>query len=447
MRLEKEIIKTKIGVKLAKIFNRSEIKKLSKEVGFVKRESLLGGFDFATLNMQSVGSEGYCSLTEQCSLLSHHMDIIISKQGLDWRYNKSACELMKQVLERVINLNIEKQLQSLGLSAFNGIVIRDATSKQLPASFASLFSGSGGSASESGIKIDLQYDIQGTELDIELRDGCSNDAIAKPLKVRADTIYLQDLGYFNLSKLASIDNQKGYFINRYKQPTNIYNQKKDKIKVSIETLSKGMKENEIKEYDVYLGQSQRLKSRLIIQKLPLKVALKRQDQLKKQMKKKGKNLSKRRLDLCHYTLMITNISATLLSAAQILHLYGLRWQIEIMFKCWKSVMELLQIHPMKAERFLCMLYGQMIWIVLSMKLTSFFRVSCWNLYHIELSELKFFKILKMFQLDFWEALISNSKSKIRRQLQKLAKTVFFHAQKEPKKNRINPLFDEAFALA
>jgi len=447
MRLEKEIVRAKIAKNLEKIFNRSELEALSKEVGFVKRESILGGFDFVTLNMNSVGSDGYSSLTEQCSMLSQHMDIVISKQGLDYRYGDSGSELMKQVLQRVLDWNVDQHLSSLNLSAFKGLVIRDATSKQLPEQFSNLFSGSGGSASTSSIKIDLQYDLQTTDLAVQLRDGTAHDSTANHMEVQAGKIYLQDLGYFNLNNLESIDKEEGYFISRYKQATNIYNQKEDKVKVSIATLAKGMQENEIREQQVYLGKKQRLCCRLLIQKLPKKVALQKQNELRKQMKSKGKLVSKQRLDLCHYTLIITNINAELLNGKQVLLLYRLRWQIEIMFKCWKSIMELLQVRPMKAERFLCMLYGQMIWMVLSMKLTSFFRMSCWNLYRIELSELKFFKILKMFQLDLWAALVSNVKKHIRQQLQKLAKSVFYHAQKDAKKNRINPLFDEAFPLA
>lgn len=145
--------------------------------------------------------------------------------------------------------------------------------------------------------------------------------------------------------------------------------------------------------------------------------------------------------MCEFTLIITNLKSGALTSLEIIQLYRLRWQIEIMFKCWKSILDFGKVHSMKAQRFLCMFYGHMIWIILTMKLTSLFRIICWKEYQMELSELKFFKIVNEIQYEIWEAIYNNHRKQFRMIMEKLAKIVFFFAEKEVKKNRINLPFN------
>lgn len=145
--------------------------------------------------------------------------------------------------------------------------------------------------------------------------------------------------------------------------------------------------------------------------------------------------------MCEYTLIMTNLKLEVLTSLEIIQLYRLRWQIEIMFKCWKSILDFGKVHPMKAQRFLCMLYGHMIWIILTMKLVSLFRIIYWNEYRMELSELKFFKIIDKIRHKMWEAIHNNHRKELRTVMEKLAKTVFLFAEKEVKKNRVNLPFN------
>lgn len=442
MGLSKKILGTKIGEKILQILDKTAIEALAKETGFVKRESSLGGFDFALLQMKTTASEGYMSLTELISTLYQDTGIVISKQGLDGRYNEEAVNFLKKLLGKVLLINLKEKISLPTLSQFKGICVRDATSSQIPACLVDSFKGSGGSGSNAGVKIDLMYDILGSDMVLEFRDAASNDTSSQELKVRLDHLYLQDLGYFKLPTFAHIDSQGGYFISRYKQGVNIYHQKEDKKAILIGSLLEGLQENQTKEYNLFLGSKNRLPVRLIIQKLPQHITDKRKKRLKKELKGKKEQASKQRIFLCGYTLIITNIKQELIASLEILELYRLRWQIEIMFKCWKSILDFGQVHPMKAQRFLCMLYGQMIWITLTMKLTSLFRIVCWKDYRMELSELKFFKIIYIAKNKIWEAIQSNFLRKLKIELQKLSKMVFLFAEKEIKKNRINILFDE-----
>lgn len=61
---------------------------------------------------------------------------------------------------------------------------------------------------------------------------------------------------------------------------------------------------------------------------------------------------------------ITNLSGEEVLMEHIHPLYSLRWQIEILFKTWKSCFGIQHCKEMKRERLECHLYGQLIGILL-----------------------------------------------------------------------------------
>ena len=450
MRLTKEL--SNIVEKLENLLSSDKIELIAKSSNFVRRKSPLNGCPFLYLNMLSIGSTGFSSLTESCMKLSKDHDIKISKQGLDERYHEDAVKFIKNILSKLLRLHLDRMSSlDLGvLGVFKGIYLRDATSSQLPECLMKLFKGSGGSASKSGIKIELQYDLIGETINMEFRNGASSDCTSYDNEYKAGSLYLQDLGYFKISRFDKIIKSKAYFISRYKHNTNIYlekggSKKSEKAKekqTKLGTLTKGMKVNEVRSKEVYLGMYQRLPVRLIIQKLPRKIVEQRKRKLKEDARRKGYTVSKERLKAAECSFFITNIDITVLSTEQIIQTYKIRWQIEIMFKCWKSIMSFGETHPMKPQRFLCMLYGQMIWITLTMKMTNWFKKICQLRYKIELSELKSFKLLKIYQDEFIKTLITNDyKNKdLEHFIQNLFQQAFIFAEKECKKNNPNPLF-------
>ncbi|OSX89874.1 hypothetical protein S3E15_02910 [Bacillus mycoides] len=61
---------------------------------------------------------------------------------------------------------------------------------------------------------------------------------------------------------------------------------------------------------------------------------------------------------------ITNTSLEGVPTNYVHSLYSLRWQIEILFKTWKSFFEIDECKNIKRERLECHLYGQLIGILL-----------------------------------------------------------------------------------
>lgn len=203
-----------------------------------------------------------------------------------------------------------------------------------------------------------------------------------------------------------------------------------------------MRVNQIRNLKVYVGSKRQLEARLIVQKLPKKVAEQRKRKLRKNSKKTP---SEQRLSACEYTTMITNIKQRTLNGEEILKVYGVRWQIEILFKGWKSVMKFGEIHPMKTNRFLCMLYGHLIWITLTMKIISWVRIIFSNKYKIELSELKAFKIIHLYHQKLL-AIFHQPNFDLTQLIQEILNALFLLAEKESKKYKGKFCSTNLFAL-
>jgi hypothetical protein len=134
--------------------------------------------------------------------------------------------------------------------------------------------------------------------------------------------------------------------------------------------------------------------RLIIEKVPKKVADEKRRKLKLLSKFKEKFISEKRLELCDVNTYITNASTSKISTQNIRAFYGIRWQIEILFKAWKSVFNIDKFNKMKVERFECNTYGTLLLIALTTQLYGYFKNEIYTKYKKEISTLKFFKLMK-----------------------------------------------------
>ena len=104
----------------------------------------------------------------------------------------------------------------------------------------------------------------------------------------------------------------------------------------------------------------RLDCRLVAVRLPEKVAQQRLRKLKQTLKKKGRTISERQRVMCQWLVLITNLPADQFTIEEICVLYRVRWQVELLFKRWKSLVGLGRSRGHRAYRVLCETYAKLL---------------------------------------------------------------------------------------
>jgi hypothetical protein len=143
---------------------------------------------------------------------------------------------------------------------------------------------------------------------------------------------------------------------------------------------------------------------MVVEYMPEDLARKRIAKAKKQAQKKGRQLSKEYKAKAQLNIFITNVGQDILSPEQVHQVYTIRWQIELIFKIWKSIGDIHQVKKMKVARFECCLYAKLFWIVVNWQIVWQLNIqihsSCGKL----LSFYKAYKSLKEKITEFCMAL-------------------------------------------
>jgi hypothetical protein len=142
---------------------------------------------------------------------------------------------------------------------------------------------------------------------------------------------------------------------------------------------------------------------------------------KRRPRKKGYTPSKAHLALLAWNLFITNVPHTIWKTPTIRKVYPIRWQVELIFKSWKSYLHLASIKTKKVNPTLCYLYGRMLLVLLNYALCPQVRATLWVKKQRELSVLK---LVRHFQAlaDRWMHAIFPSEFVLRRFLQRTCAT-------------------------
>ncbi|WP_019779129.1 IS4 family transposase, partial [Streptococcus sobrinus] len=257
----------------------------------------------------------------------------------------------------------------------------------LPRYYANEYKGFGGGGSESGVKIQLEYDLlSGNFLQIDVNHAISNDNTYGQIRTNTlepGDLCIRDLGYFYIDDFKKMEEKHASYISRIRWNTQVYRKTEDTWElIDIEAISKQLKEGEYVEFpQVHIGFHQKQETRLIIYKLTKSEHAKRLERHKKEKKRMPKYAS-------GINLFITNIKETDMEACTIYQFYSLRWQIEILFKTWKSIFGIHMVKKIKLERFQCHLYGQLIALCLVASVTYKMRRLIWERKQREISEYK-----------------------------------------------------------
>jgi DDE family transposase len=265
--------------------------------------------------------------------------VTISPQGLAKRFTPALTETLTAVLAAaVLRLVLASDPAPIPLLArFSGVWIHDSTTITLPATLAEQWPSCGGSpcyraaALKAQVGLDL---LRGRLAGPLLQSGRAQDR-SSPLRqtpVDPGSLQLSDTGYFSLPILAAIRAQDAYSLTRLPVQVAVY--------VGHERLDLaracGARRTRRWEQAVTIGVEAQVPMRLVVERVPAAVAAQRRARAKADARRKGQQVSKTRLRLARWTLLVTDVPLRLLSVDEALELGQARWQIELLFKLWKQ---------------------------------------------------------------------------------------------------------------
>jgi IS4 transposase len=102
--------------------------------------------------------------------------------------------------------------------------------------------------------------------------------------------------------------------------------------VNWKQLSRG---RTLVDQSLYIGKEERVAVRMVMLKVPAAVVNERIRKAKAHRDKRG-NHSADYYQRLHYDIFITNVEEQVADAKGIAQLYRIRWQVEMLFKCFKS---------------------------------------------------------------------------------------------------------------
>jgi len=193
-------------------------------------------------------------------------------------------------------------------------------------------------------------------------------------------------------------------------------------------------EGNLIERDIFIGAKALVPSRLVAVRMPESIVNERRRMAKKTAKKKGYTPSKAHLNLLAWNLFITNVPRTIWKTETVGKVYPIRWQVELIFKSWKSYLHLASMNTKKADTTLCYLSGRMLLILLNYALCPQMRHTLWLKKKRALSLVK---LVRHFQAlaDRWMQAIFQSELALRRFLTRACATAEHLVAKASRKRR------------
>jgi hypothetical protein len=352
--------------KIYEYFRAQKLNKLAIKSGYKKRSNgkisakdLILGF----MMMASKKKNTYESWSQEISLLSGS---VISRQAVEERMRIETTAFLKLVLEEKFKNSIQTRLTYRVSRKFNHIKLEDSTIINLPEELSFVFPGNVSHGKrKSQAKIHALYDFTENTFDfMHIHSFTQNDQSLSMLSlghINQGDLLLRDMGFLVLDALDEINARGAYFISPKSFQINVYDPgSKEKI-----DLAKVLAKQGVFDREVLVGKKHK-KMRLVIFQLPQKLADERKRKAHRDRDKRL-NHNKEYYQLLGYSIFITNIPQTICSAEEVSKLYGLRWQIEIVFKSWKSGFSLEKLTPSKCnnpDRIYCMIYLWLIFILL-----------------------------------------------------------------------------------
>ena len=351
----------------------------ARATGLVQRTSKLTGARFVQTLVFGWLAQPQARLS-QLGQTAATLGVTITPQALDARFGQASAECLREVVEEAVRVVLAADPVAVPvLRRFAQVAVQDCTTIALPAALAGVWPGCGGSTATSGaaaLKLGVRLDlVTGQLVGPYVEAGRANDraTTVAALPLPPGALRLADLGFFRLDELAAQDAQGVYWLSRWHPGTALFTP--DGQRQELLPLLAAVPGTTL-DQPVRLGVRQRVPARLLAVRVPQEVADQRRRRVRAAARDKGGTASADRLALCAWTVFLTNVPPDRLTLREALVLARARWQIELLFKLWKSHLRVDEWRSANPWRILTEVYAKLLAAIVQHWLAL---VGCWHL--------------------------------------------------------------------
>ena len=329
--------------------------RIGRESCFIQRQRKLSGASFAQSLIFGWQANPQASLEELCQSASV-CGVEIGPQGLQERINSpQANRFLHQLLLQGVSYLVQSQSERDDLlTFFAGVYIQDSSQIELPSCLHSIWQGP--KTEQAILKLQAVLDYQHGLFDLTLASGRDHDCPLQTVALPAGSLRLADVGYFKVKVFEQLNRQGVWWVSRLPARVGIWQD------THLMHLADWLNQQDSACIDQPVeSTAQRLSCRLLAIRVPPEVAKDRRKRTRKAAsKRKNSHLKSGTLALCDWTILVTNLPPDTFSPDDILCLQRLRWQIELLFKLWKSELSLDEWRSQLPHQILSEVYAKLL---------------------------------------------------------------------------------------
>ncbi len=429
--------------RLAQLIQPHRAEQLAKEHGWRRRTGKISGFEFL-YSCIGQNSALELSLRSQASSFSQP----VSRQAVDQRYTPAAVEFFKAAFQESLATSLTWKTDSLVVQRlqprFAAVRLFDSTYCACSDALQRIFPGPGGGAAQAGLKVLLSYDYGAGQLHPlqVLPATCTDQALAATAaqQVGQGELGIFDKGFYKAQALRGLAQRGGYFLIPWHRTATVWEldatgQRAKQVDVAASL--KASTQSLVEWSAVQLGQTEQTSLgpvRFIAYRLAEESANRRRAQLREKCRTHGRQPTEEALQLAGWLVLVTNAPIDLLPSTAVGYLYRVRWQIELIFKQFKSVLRLDVLPSTNCSRVQCEIWARRLNALLVFTCHRHANAACLQAYQCESSFAKVAKLLQQHGQVLTRALFS-ARERFEVEFRSLWKKILQLARKEHQPSR------------
>jgi hypothetical protein len=367
-------IVAKVAAAMQAVFGKS-LDDLARTTGCVRRQRKFSGVSLARILVLTLLHRPAAKERDYRAMAAK-LGVHVTEEAITQRFTDGLVRFLAEALKRAVAQTLAaKRVPGGLLRKFTDVRIGDSTTLSLPDEMAEQFPGCGGTgkACLAALKIQVLWSLTtGRLIEWLLEPGRASDGLS-PMAAEvppAGSLSIFDLGYFSLERFRQVAAAKARWISRFQYHTKVFDRNGQLL--SLLRFLKKHGEHGLVDAPVVLGATERLACRMLAMRVPAEVAAQRRQRIREKARDHGRQPSQEYLDLQEWTIFVTNCPPSLLGWKEVVVLYRARWQIELLFKLWKSHNRLAERDAAATpQRQMAVLYAKLIgvlvqhWILLT----------------------------------------------------------------------------------